>query len=323
MHVRRITGLTIAVLTCTSAAAAAQAVVLDSHWVHTADLADSHYRQAPIAGAPTNWVAPVNYASGSAWVHLEVLTKPTDEPTKFQVCFEGTPSYGCTNQSTAYTTTGTLEWETPFTSFYIPPNESVDWTKGAKNIAVILKDTMNGKPSAGNVGATQAARFTPTEVRVVVTLVSPGGTYVKPPPYNPTTPDAGAADAAADSGSGSGGALGTGGLGGATSTGGATGVGGATTGSGGANGSGGKGAAGATSAGGKAGAGGQGAGGTGTTSSAGSPASSADAGVTTSSSDDSGCTVVRAQAGGSRFPCTLLAISSLVFVCRIRRRRVG
>jgi hypothetical protein len=292
-----------------------------SHWVHTADLADSHYRQPPVAGAPTNWVAPVNYAGGSAWVHLEVLTKPTDEPTKFQVCFEGTPSYGCTNQSMAYTTTGTLEWETPFTNFYIPPNESVDWTKGTKTIAVILKDTMNGKPSAGNVGATQAARFTPTEVRVVVTLVSPGGTYVKPPPYNPTTPDAGAADAAADSGSG--GAPGAGGAGGTTNAGGATvsgGAGAAATGSGGANGSGGKGAAGATSPGGKSGVGGQSAGGT-AAATGGSPASSPDGGETAaSSSDDSGCTVARSPSrnGGAG---VALALASLAFAGRRGRRR--
>jgi MYXO-CTERM domain-containing protein len=271
--------------------------------VHTADLADSHYRQAPAAGAPTNWVAPVDYAGGSAWVHLEVLTKPTDEPTKFQVCFEGTPSYGCTSQSVAYTTVGTLEWETPFTNFYIPPNESVDWTKGTKTIAVILKDTMNGKPSADNVGATRAARFTPTEVRVVVTLVSKGSTYVKPPPYEPTTPDAGAPDAGADAGTGGAPTRGTGGAP-STGTGGAGGVapaaGGAAAAAGGANGSGGKESGGATA-------------------SAGASPDAGSGGSAASSSDDGGCAVTGPSA--SRAGAGLFAVLlATLFIGRRRQR---
>ncbi|XXT15542.1 hypothetical protein WME94_35375 [Sorangium sp. So ce429] len=31
--------------------------------------------------------------------------------------------------------------------------ESVDWSQGVRKIAVILKDTQNGKPSEDNAGA--------------------------------------------------------------------------------------------------------------------------------------------------------------------------
>ena len=193
------------------AALADQFVVVDSTWEHTPDLADSHYRVAPLAGSPADWRKPIDYASGTAHVHLEVTTKPTDTPTKFQVCFEATPTYACTDQSPTYTTVGVLDWETPFSNFWSPPGTSVDWAKGTNKIAIILKDTKNGKPSADNVGAQTAALYTPTQVRMVVTIVAPGSTYVPPPPPQV---DAGTGDSDAGAG-GAGGA----GAGSSTSTG--------------------------------------------------------------------------------------------------------
>ena len=202
MRTKPLFAATLFVVFRVSAAHAEQVVVFDAHWTHTADTPDSHYRLPPLAATPANWVSPVDYTKGSAYVHLEVLTKPTNTPTKFQVCFEATPTYGCTAQSDAYTTTGVLDWATPFSGFWSPAGETVDWTQGVHDIAVILKDTMNGKPSAANVGAATAALYTPTEVRVVVTLVSAGSAYVPPKPYDPNPPgsdagpktDAGAAD---------------------------------------------------------------------------------------------------------------------------------
>ena len=69
-----------------SAALADQFVVVDSTWDHTPDLADSHYRVVPTAATPADWKSPIDYASGMAHVRLEVFTKPTDTPTKFQAC---------------------------------------------------------------------------------------------------------------------------------------------------------------------------------------------------------------------------------------------
>ncbi|MEP7121391.1 MAG: MYXO-CTERM sorting domain-containing protein [Byssovorax sp.] len=165
-----------------SAALADQFVVVDSTWDHTPDLADSHYRVLPTAATPADWTSPVDYASGMAHVRLEVFTKPTATPTKFQVCFEATPTYACTDQSPTYTTVGVLDWETPFSNFWSPPGETVDWSQGTNKIALILKDTQNGKPSADNVGAEMAALYTPTHVRMTVTIVAAGSTYMPPPP---------------------------------------------------------------------------------------------------------------------------------------------
>ncbi len=188
-RIRRAAALVAAFAAASLAGATARAdqfVVVDSTWDHTPDLADSHYRVAPLAGTPTDWKNPVDYASGSAHVRLEVFTKPTDTPTKFQACFEATPTYACVDQSPIYTTVGVVEWDTPFSNFWSPPGESVDWSKGTNKIALVLKDTKNGKPSADNVGATTAALYTPTHVRMTITIVSAGSTYMPPPP-----PDAG------------------------------------------------------------------------------------------------------------------------------------
>jgi MYXO-CTERM domain-containing protein len=164
------------------AAHADQFVVLDETWDHTPDMPDSHYRVDPTPETPDDWVNGTDYSDGSAWVYLEVQTKPTDQETKFQVCFEATPTYACTAQSPTYTTVGTVEWETKFSDFWSPPNTEVDWTQGTNRIACILKDTMNNKPSADNVGDEIAALYMPTRVRMVVTIVEEGSVYVPPTP---------------------------------------------------------------------------------------------------------------------------------------------
>jgi hypothetical protein len=183
------------IVAAVSAARADQVVVTDVTYTHSAQTtSDSHYRVAPRAGSPANWSSPVDYANGSAHVLLEVRTKPAgDTPTKFQVCFEGTPSYGCTDQSPTYTTTGKYEWSTPFSRFYL--GGQVDWSKGVNQVALILKDTMNNKP-AGD------PKYMPTDVRVEVVLVSPGATYVAPPTAGGAAPptDAGVAPLAGSGG---------------------------------------------------------------------------------------------------------------------------
>ncbi|MFY0535163.1 hypothetical protein [Nannocystis pusilla] len=168
-------------------ARAGQLVVMDETWVHAPDLADSHYRATPGIDVPEDWTSPIDWTQGSVWVHLEVLSKPTAQETKFQVCFEANPTYACTLQSPTYTEVGIYEWESTFAQFWSPPGEFVDWKQGVNKFACILKDTMNGKPSADNVGPETAALYMPTEVRMVITLVEPGSTYEPPAPVGEET----------------------------------------------------------------------------------------------------------------------------------------
>jgi MYXO-CTERM domain-containing protein len=178
-------------LVCAASARAEQFVVTDVSYTHTGETtSDSHYRVNPAAGTPSNWQSPINYGTGSAHVRLEVKTKPGATPTKFQVCFEANPSYACTNQSPTYTTTGTYEWTTPFADFYY--GGTVNWNEGVDQVALILKDTNNNKPQANPM-------YVPTDLRVVVTIISPGASFV-PPVDAGTAQDAGARDAGADAG---------------------------------------------------------------------------------------------------------------------------
>ena len=156
---------------------AEQVVVTDVTYTHSATTtSDSHYRVNPLPGTPSNWEAPVDYTRGTAVVRLEVFTKPTATPTRFQICFEATPNYACTDQAPAYTTTGVYTWTTKFVNFY--QYSLVDWSQGTRKLALILKDTHNVKPAPENVGADASALYMPTDLRVTVTLVSEGATYV-------------------------------------------------------------------------------------------------------------------------------------------------
>jgi hypothetical protein len=167
-------------------ARADQFVVTDVTYTHSGQTtSDSHYRVNPAAGSPTNWKSPVDYSMGSVHVRLEVKTKPGATPTKFQICFEGTPSYACTNQSQTYTTTGTYEWTTPFSAFYF--GGEVDWSAGAKKVALILKDTENNKPQGDPL-------YVPTDLRVEVTVISKGASFIAPPRDAGVASDAGARD---------------------------------------------------------------------------------------------------------------------------------
>jgi hypothetical protein len=153
---------------------ASQFVATDVSYTHSAETTtDSHYFVSPALGSPADWTRPVDYSKGSAHVLLEVRTKPTDTPTKFQICFDVKPEYACTDQSPAYTAPGVYEWTTPFSGFYQPPGVSGDWSQGVRTISLILKDTNNQKP-AGDPD------YVPTDLRVEVTILSEGAIYVHP-----------------------------------------------------------------------------------------------------------------------------------------------
>jgi hypothetical protein len=156
-------------------ARAEQFIAADVTYTHSAETtSDSHYRVSPRAGSPTNWKSPVDYSKGSARVLLEVKSKPADTETKFQICFEATPTYACTEQSPTYTKTGKYEWTTPFSRFWSPEGMAVDWSKGVVKVALILKDTSNGKPQGD-------PKYVPTDLHVEVAILSEGATYVAPP----------------------------------------------------------------------------------------------------------------------------------------------
>ena len=181
-------------LLCARSARAEQFITADVTYTHSAQTtSDSHYRIDPTVQTPGNWTAPINYAGGSAHVRLEVRSKPNlTTQTCFQVCFEASTNYGCTDISKPYTGLGVYEWDTPFSRFFTPG--PVSWNTGVRKVALLLKDTMNGKPAPENVGAATSALYMPTDVHVTVTIVSAGSTY-QGPPSDGGVPEAARADA--------------------------------------------------------------------------------------------------------------------------------
>jgi hypothetical protein len=194
IHMHLTLGLSVAALSLTPAlCSAAQFVTTEVRYIHSAaSTSDSHLRLAPSGQTPINWRSPVDYtAGGMAHVRLEVFTKPSAAPTRFQICFEANAgSYACTDQAPVYSKPGVYTWATPMPNFY--QFSTVDWSKGVAKVALILKDDKNVKPAPENVGAATSAMYMPTDLRVTVTIVSPGSTYM--PPADPQ--DAGAPDAA-------------------------------------------------------------------------------------------------------------------------------
>lgn len=180
---------------------AEQVVVADVAYTHSAQTTkDSHYRVNPTPATPANWQSPVNYAQGSVHVRLEVKTKPSASPTRYQICFEMKQNYCCTDQAPVYTTTGVVEWDTDVEKLWRPG--PVDFTKGIVDSALILKDTNNVKPAPENVGEATSALYMPSDVAVTVTLVSSGAVFQ--PPKDPELPSGG-------SGGGGGGGVAAGG----------------------------------------------------------------------------------------------------------------
>jgi hypothetical protein len=164
---------------------AEQVVAAEAAYTHSAQTTkDSHYRVKPTPETPANWASPVDYAHGSVHVRLEVKTKPSATPTRYQICFEMKVNYCCTDQAPAYTAPGVYEWDTDVEKLWRPG--PVDFAQGILQNALILKDTNNVKPAPENVGEATSALYMPSDVAVTVTLVSSGSTFQPPNPPDPS-----------------------------------------------------------------------------------------------------------------------------------------
>jgi MYXO-CTERM domain-containing protein len=182
-----------------SFAHAEQVVVAEAAYTHSAQTTkDSHFHVPPTPETPANWASPVDYAHGSVHVRLEVKTKPSATPTRYQICFEMKVNYCCTDQAPAYTAPGVYEWDTEVEKLWRPG--PVDFTQGIVQNALILKDTNNVKPAPENVGEATSALYMPSDVAVTVTLVSSGSTFQPPDVPDPSTGGSGGASQAGSGG---------------------------------------------------------------------------------------------------------------------------
>lgn len=171
-HFVLFTGLLLTAAAVSSRAYAEQFVLLDlSYEATSANTMDSHFPAMPAANIPKNLKTPVDYASGTAYVRFEVLTKPSAAKTLYNICFENASNYACLPYPPAYTAAGVYTFNAPFSAFW--QGNLVDWSMGISGVQLILKDEKEAKVQG-------SAMFYPYQTHITITLVTPGSTYEPP-----------------------------------------------------------------------------------------------------------------------------------------------
>jgi hypothetical protein len=154
---------------------AQQVVAFDvTYTASTETTHDAHFDVQPPADLPANWVSPVDYASGTVHIHQEVTSKPSNKDTMVDICFDGDlEGYGCIGTD-LYTDVGTHDTTASLKEMW--QYDKVAWTKKRTLFQLIVKDRDN------NNGGNPVTDYMPTTMRIVLTVVAQGGTYVPPGP---------------------------------------------------------------------------------------------------------------------------------------------
>jgi len=110
------------------------------------------------------------------------------------VCFVGTPSYCCYGYA-KFSKTGTYEWSSPIPSMW--QFDKMNWANKITEVPFIMRDRAQIKVDKGEpfFDAPSTKLYFPMKTRLTITIVSKGGTLMKP---EPAASDAGVADSAAD-----------------------------------------------------------------------------------------------------------------------------
>jgi hypothetical protein len=195
--VRTATLLGLCALPAVALAQPSQLVAFDV--VYTAEMYDGtvqgetfHHLVKPAPTEPASWLSPVDYAHGTVYIHQEVMTKPSMRNTIITICFDGDlAGYGCIDTKT-YTTTGEHETVAPITSTW--QYGKIAWGKRRTEYHLVIKDPALG----GTQGGKPASDYVPSKMRIVMTIVPPGGKYVPPAPLSGGEGSDGGAAPAAD-----------------------------------------------------------------------------------------------------------------------------
>jgi len=128
------------------AAAPAQAQIFS----HTAQIrTDRHFR--PVFTQPANWVAPVNFRDGQAYLRLAVSGKPTTKALNMQVCMwrhNGLQKFfweTCSDLGKTITTNGTYYFSLGSPGRWWKKVGGWDFTKAASDIRVMVIDPVTKK----------------------------------------------------------------------------------------------------------------------------------------------------------------------------------
>jgi hypothetical protein len=129
-----------------------------------------------------DWFMPVNYANGSVYQRLEVVSKPSNELIYYQLCLVPNDDISirpaCSRASgLSFSQAGVYEFTQPLSSFYEYYN--IDWSRGIHSLMVIIRDK-DGRTldivSAERSGQRLEGYF-PMQVKYDVALVPSGGNF--------------------------------------------------------------------------------------------------------------------------------------------------
>ncbi|MCB0689729.1 MAG: hypothetical protein KDC53_24485, partial [Saprospiraceae bacterium] len=120
---------------------------------------------------PSDWTSPVDYRNGTVHIRYEILEKPEGGfPTTWSLCYipnQGQGNgYGCTSTG-LYTETGVFEKDIDMHSFW--ENEGIVWSKGIKQMDLVIKDDSGGQGHAHR--REDPEHFFPTRVRMTMVQV--------------------------------------------------------------------------------------------------------------------------------------------------------
>jgi hypothetical protein len=169
------------------AARADQALLIDESYTHTQT---SHHMVKPLASAPRDWRMPVNYYQGTAYVRVEVKSKPSTAAVNYEICFISRSGYGCLGAH-KFTQPTVLNYAVSLPSMW--QYADVDWSMPLTSVALIVKNGSFAKVD------TPDPQYYPMQLRVTITIVSKGAMLMPmadggaAPPAPPPSPDAGVA----------------------------------------------------------------------------------------------------------------------------------
>ena len=126
--------------------------------------------------------APVDYAGGTVYQRLEVLSKPSDMPVQYQLCLvpkDISTSPACSDGKLSFSGPGVYENSQPLTSFL--NYNRVDWNSGIENVMLVVKDG-EGRPVDSTYFTQSGAslnldRYFPMNVRFEAVIVPSGGKF--------------------------------------------------------------------------------------------------------------------------------------------------
>ena len=129
--------------------------------------------------------APVNYAGGTLRQRVEVISKPSDLPVRYQICLVPTnialrPACSDETQLT-FTEPGIYEANQALSTF--SNAGPIDWRQGILNVMLIVKDG-EGNPIDGSFplvenwhGTPDLSLYYPMQVRYSAVIIPPGGEF--------------------------------------------------------------------------------------------------------------------------------------------------